>query len=69
MIKGGYTEAVGGIVMMIASGNAKEIVSKIKDRVEEINSGGMLPDGLRDRSVTMTARSWWMRHCRLSARC
>jgi cobalt-zinc-cadmium resistance protein CzcA len=60
MIKGGYTEAVGGIVMMIASGNAKEIVGKIKDRVEEINSGGMLPDGLRivpfyDRSELVDA--------------
>ena len=51
MIKGGYTEAVGGIVMMIASGNAKEIVARIKERVEEINSKGMLPDGLQDRAV------------------
>src|SRR5215467_8594343 len=33
MIKGGYTEAVGGIVMMIAGGNAKEIVQTIKQRV------------------------------------
>ncbi|MCU1328236.1 MAG: heavy metal efflux pump, CzcA family protein [Bryobacterales bacterium] len=60
MIKGGYTEAVGGIVMMIASGNAKEIVTKIKARVEEINSNNMLPDGLRivpyyDRSVLVDA--------------
>ena len=60
MIKGGYTEAVGGIVMMIAGGNAKEIVSRIKARVEEINSGGMLPDGLQivpyyDRSELVDA--------------
>ena len=47
MLKGGYTEAVGGIIMMTASGNAKEIVEKIKARVEEINTGNMLPDGLR----------------------
>ncbi len=46
MLKGGYTEAVGGIVMMTAGGNAKEIVSAIKARVDEINRGGMLPDGL-----------------------
>ena len=37
MIKVGYSEAVGGIVMMIASGNAKEIVRNIRTRVEEIN--------------------------------
>lgn len=47
MIKGGYTEAVGGIVMMVAGGNAKDIVQRIKARVDEINSKGMLPDGLR----------------------
>ena len=46
MLKGGYTEAVGGIVMMTAGGNAKEIVAAIKTRVAEINAGGMLPDGL-----------------------
>ena len=60
MVKGGYTESVGGIVMMIAAGNAKEIVTKIKARVEEINSGGMLPNGLRivpyyDRSELVDA--------------
>jgi cobalt-zinc-cadmium resistance protein CzcA len=63
MIKGGYTEAVGGIVMMIASGNAKEIVGKVKLRVDEINSQGMLPDGLRivpyyDRSELVDAALW-----------
>lgn len=47
MIKGGYTETVGGIVMMVASGNAKEIVRKVKARVDEINSKAMLPDGLK----------------------
>jgi cobalt-zinc-cadmium resistance protein CzcA len=57
MLKGGYTEAVGGIVMMIASGNAKEIVEKIKARVEEINKGNMLPDGLRSFHTT-TAPNW-----------
>jgi cobalt-zinc-cadmium resistance protein CzcA len=60
MIKGGYTEAVGGIVMMVAGGNAKQIVQQVKDRVEEINSKGMLPDGLRivpyyDRSELVDA--------------
>ena len=60
MIKGGYTEAVGGIVMMVAAGNAKEIVERIKARVEEVNSKNMLPDGLRivpyyDRSELVDA--------------
>jgi cobalt-zinc-cadmium resistance protein CzcA len=47
MLKGGYTEAVGGIVSMIAAGNAKEIVTRIKTRVDEINSKNMLPNGLK----------------------
>jgi cobalt-zinc-cadmium resistance protein CzcA len=60
MIKGGHTEAVGGIVMMIAGGNAKQIVSAVKARVDEINSKGMLPDGLQivpyyDRSELVDA--------------
>jgi len=60
MIKGGYTECVGGIVMMIASGNAKQIVETVKARVEEINSKNMLPDGLKvvpfyDRSELVDA--------------
>lgn len=60
MIKGGYTEATGGIVMMIASGNAKEIVGRVKDRVAEINSKNMLPGGLKiapyyDRSELVDA--------------
>src|SRR3954454_8729011 len=45
MIKGGYSEAVGGIVMMIAGGNAKEIVGNVKKRVNAINKNGTLPDG------------------------
>ncbi len=60
MIKGGYTEATGGIVMMLASGNAKEIVGRVKDRVAEINANNMLPGGLKivpyyDRSELVDA--------------
>jgi cobalt-zinc-cadmium resistance protein CzcA len=60
VLKGGYTEAVGGIVMMIASGNAKEIVNAVKARVNEINTNHMLPDGLQvipyyDRSELVDA--------------
>jgi len=47
MVKGGYTEAVGGVVMMTAGGNAKEIVTHIKKRVAEINSGNTIPGGFK----------------------
>jgi len=47
MVKGGSTEAVGGVVMMTAGGNAKEIVTKVKQRVAEINAKNMIPGGLR----------------------
>ena len=60
VVKNGVTESVGGIVMMIRAGNAKEVVSRIKARVDEINGKGMLPDGLRiaayyDRSELVDA--------------
>ncbi len=63
LIKNGVTEAVGGVVMMIAGGNAKEVVSRIKARVDEINGKGMLPDGLKivpyyDRSELVDAALW-----------
>lgn len=47
VIKNGQTEAVGGIVMMIRGGNAKQIVTALKERIQEINSKGMLPGGLK----------------------
>ncbi|MGZ8251573.1 MAG: efflux RND transporter permease subunit [Methylophilaceae bacterium] len=60
VIKNGDTESVGGIVMMIRGGNAKEVVSRIKERVKEINDKGMLPSGLKivpfyDRSELVDA--------------
>lgn len=60
VIKNGYTESVGGIVMMLRGGNAKEVVSRIKARVQEINDKNMLPDGLKivpyyDRSELVDA--------------
>ena len=63
VIKNGTTEAVGGVVMMIAGGNAKEVVSRVKTRVDEINDKGMLPDGLKiaayyDRSELVDAALW-----------
>lgn len=47
IVKNGVTEAVSGIVMMMRGGNAKEIVGRIHERVEEINAKGMLPGGLK----------------------
>ncbi|MCE1184951.1 MAG: efflux RND transporter permease subunit [Rhodocyclales bacterium] len=63
VLKNGDTEAVGGIVMMLRGGNAKEVVSRIKTRVAEINAKGMLPDGLQivpyyDRSELVDAALW-----------
>jgi len=63
LIKNGVTESVGGVVMMIAGGNAKEVVSRVKARVDEINRKGMLPDGLKivpyyDRSELVDAALW-----------
>ena len=47
IIKDGQTEAVAGIVQMIRGGNAREIVGRIQQRVEEINQKNVLPDGLQ----------------------
>jgi heavy metal efflux system protein len=63
LIKNGDTEAVGGIVMMLRAGNAKEIVTRIKGRVNEINAKNMLPGGLKivpfyDRTELVDASLW-----------
>jgi len=60
LIKNGDTESVGGVVMMMRAGNAKEVVSRIKERVAEVNAKGMLPGGLQitpfyDRSELVDA--------------
>jgi cobalt-zinc-cadmium resistance protein CzcA len=56
----GDEEAVGGIVMMLRGENSREVVRRIKARVEEINTSTILPDGIRivpyyDRSDIVTA--------------
>jgi cobalt-zinc-cadmium resistance protein CzcA len=60
MVKNGYTEAVGGVVLMTSGGNAKQIVSRVKEKVAEINSRHMVPGGLQivpyyDRSQLVDA--------------
>ncbi len=62
-IRNGDTEAVAGIVMMIRGGNAREVVSRIKQKVEQINEQQQLPDGLRivpfyDRTELVDAALW-----------
>jgi cobalt-zinc-cadmium resistance protein CzcA len=63
IIKGGYTESVSGIVLMMRGGNAKQVVSRVKERVAEINSKGQLPGGLQivpyyDRTELVDAALW-----------
>lgn len=60
VVKNGVTESVGGIVLMQAGGNARAIVNRVKERVEELNAAGAIPDGLRivpyyDRSELVEA--------------
>ncbi|HMF74831.1 MAG TPA: CusA/CzcA family heavy metal efflux RND transporter [Bryobacteraceae bacterium] len=60
MTKGGYTEAVGGVVLMTSGGNAKEIVGRVKERVAELNEKQMIPGDLKivpyyDRSELVDA--------------
>jgi cobalt-zinc-cadmium resistance protein CzcA len=63
VVKNGVTESVGGIVMMIRAGNAKEVVSRVKKRMAEINDRNMLPGGLKvvayyDRSQLVDSALW-----------
>lgn len=47
VIKNGDTEAVAGIVMMLRGGNAKDVVNRVKAKVQEINQKNLLPNGLQ----------------------
>ncbi|WP_300710052.1 CusA/CzcA family heavy metal efflux RND transporter [Limnohabitans sp.] len=63
IIKGGYTEGVSGIVLMMRGGNAKEVVSRVKKRVDQINRQQMLPGGLQivpyyDRTELVDSALW-----------
>ncbi|MFO1299186.1 MAG: efflux RND transporter permease subunit [Burkholderiaceae bacterium] len=60
--QGRLHRAVGGIEM-IRGGNAKEVVERVKKRVDEINARGMPPGGLKivpyyDRSEFVDAALW-----------
>lgn len=47
VVKDGKGEAVAGIVMMIRGGSGKEVVAGVKKKVEEINRGSILPEGVK----------------------
>lgn len=47
VVKDGKGEAVAGIVMMIRGGSGKKVVAGVKDKVNEINKGGILPGGVK----------------------
>ncbi len=63
LITNGDTESAGAVVMMLRGGNAKEIVGRLKAKVNEINNKGMLPEGLQivsfyDRTELVDASLW-----------
>lgn len=63
IVKNGDTEAVAGIVMMLRGGNAKEVVSRVKAKVKDINQQGLLPGGLQiepfyDRTELVDSALW-----------
>ncbi|WP_449245619.1 efflux RND transporter permease subunit [Desulfobacca acetoxidans] len=46
-VKNGKGEAVVGIVLMIRGGSGREVVAAVREKVDKINKGGLLPDGLK----------------------
>ncbi len=43
----GKNEAVGGIVMMLRGENSREVVKRVDEKVKEINTGTLLPRGIK----------------------
>lgn len=63
VVRNGETEAVAGVVMMLRGANAKEVVNRVKAKVDEINDKGMLPGGLQiepfyDRTELVDSALW-----------
>ena len=46
VLKDGQREAVAGIVLMIRGGSGREVVAAVKDKVAQLNAGGILPKGV-----------------------
>jgi cobalt-zinc-cadmium resistance protein CzcA len=60
VLMNGAQEAVGGIVMMLRGENGREVVTRIKAKVAEMNANNMLPHGIKivpyyDRSDIVAA--------------
>ncbi len=59
-MKNGGDEAVGGIVMMLRGANSRDVVRRVKEKVQELNENNILPPGVRivpyyDRSDIVNA--------------
>jgi cobalt-zinc-cadmium resistance protein CzcA len=46
VLKDGKREAVAGIVLMIRGGSGREVVGAVKEKVAQLNAGGILPKGV-----------------------
>jgi cobalt-zinc-cadmium resistance protein CzcA len=46
VLKDGKREAVAGIVLMIRGGSGREVVAAVKEKVAQLNAGGILPKGI-----------------------
>jgi cobalt-zinc-cadmium resistance protein CzcA len=46
VLKNGKREAVAGIVLMIRGGSGREVVAAVKEKVAQLNAGGILPQGI-----------------------
>jgi heavy metal efflux system protein len=59
-MKNGTDESVGGIAMMLRGENSRDVVKRVKEKVQEINENNILPDGIKmvpyyDRSDIVNA--------------
>jgi cobalt-zinc-cadmium resistance protein CzcA len=46
ILANGKREAVAGIVLMIRGGSGREVVTAVKEKVAQLNAGGILPKGV-----------------------
>jgi cobalt-zinc-cadmium resistance protein CzcA len=46
-VKDGKGEAVGGVVLMLKGENSRDVVKRVKAKVQEINGSTVLPDGIK----------------------
>jgi cobalt-zinc-cadmium resistance protein CzcA len=46
VLENGKREAVAGIILMIRGGSGREVVGAVKEKVAQLNAGGILPQGV-----------------------